>query len=877
MDNLTRVYRQEEGLLVPTHRRRLGLGIAAAILGPLVLTPIATHPFFAQLPALPFVLAVVLATLLGRLAAGMVAVLTSMVLIDYYVISPHVFRPHSVQDLFALFMFTLVTIIVARLTARLENARSDARRERERLTLLAGAGDTLGSSLDYETTIRELGHYLVPMFADWCSVDLLEARGTIENLVVAHRDPAKLEQARDIQRRHPPDPDAPTGIPNVVRSGKAELVPEITDEMLPAGISDPAELQAIQSLGLRSAMIAPLTADGRTFGAVTFGAESGFRYTEKDLELAQEIAHRAAIAITNARAYQAETDAKAWAEEAAARNAILLTVTAALGMARTRTEVADSILTQGLTAAGASAGVVGLLDGHGQIQIVAIAGYDLDDQTYWRSFNLSDPYPLADAVRERGPVVMTTVTEREAGYPLLAGTGLPEDHPLVCMPLMLGEEAIGGISASFPPGSVFGEDRLAFLGAIAGQAAQAIDRANAYDREQEARSQLDRLARISQALAVTLDFEATTKRVLELAAANLGTEAVLYLLEGKQPSAAGRARRDPDKSVVIEALKTEARVGAELAEDIAAAARDGVAKMLGEDNAMVLPLVLAGHVTGVLVITGIDPSPTALHQDPLVLPREVARLMARALENAGAYRDRDHIARTLQNSLLPPALPQVPHLEIAAVFKPALDAYEIGGDFYDVFQTPDGRWAAVIGDVCGKGIEAAALTSLARYTLRATFRTGSPSDALRALNDALLQEALDGKFCTVCVVLVEPGPGGAEMIVASAGHPLPQLVRPDGSSESVGHHGTLLGVTEQPRLVDVRSRLAPGDTLVLYTDGLLERYHQHLDETEQLRPALEPRGDPTLGVKERIERYVEELTADQQDDDVAVLLLTARA
>lgn len=142
---------------------------------------------------------------------------------------------------------------------------------------------------------------------------------------------------------------------------------------------------------------------------------------------------------------------------------------------------------------------------------------------------------------------------------------------------------------------------------------------------------------------------------------------------------------------------------------------------------MVLPLVLAGHATGVLVVTGIDPSPAALHQDPLVLPREVARRMARALENATAYRDRDHVARTWQNSLLPPALPQVPHLEIAAVFNPALDAYEIGEGFYDVFQTPDGRWAAVIGDVCGKGIEAAALTSLARYTLRATFRTGSPS------------------------------------------------------------------------------------------------------------------------------------------------------
>jgi serine phosphatase RsbU (regulator of sigma subunit) len=253
--------------------------------------------------------------------------------------------------------------------------------------------------------------------------------------------------------------------------------------------------------------------------------------------------------------------------------------------------------------------------------------------------------------------------------------------------------------------------------------------------------------------------------------------------------------------------------------------------------------------------------------------------MARSLENARAYRDRDHVARTLQNSLLPPTLPQVPNLEIAALFRPALSVYEIGGDFYDVFQTPEGRWAAVIGDVCGKGIEAAALTSLARYTLRAAFRTDSPSDVLRALNEALLHQQLDGKFCTVCIALVDPGPSGSDVIVSSAGHPLPQLVRPDGSTRSVGDHGTLLGVTEDVRLTDVRARLAPGDTLVLYTDGLLARSRQHLDEADQLREVFQLESDGRAGdtVKQRVERYVDELTGDQQDDDVAVLLLTARS
>ncbi|MEA2556453.1 MAG: hypothetical protein QOI60_1784, partial [Actinomycetota bacterium] len=388
------------------------------------------------------------------------------------------------------------------------------------------------------------------------------------------------------------------------------------------------------------------------------------------------------------------------------------------------------------------------------------------------------------------------------------------------------------------------------------------------------------LASISQALASTLDFEATTTRVLELAAAHLGSEAALYLDQGGKLSAMGRAWRDQEKGVVLGPADPDLMIGDEPGERIARRAmREG--ERPGVNSAadlLVLPLSLAGRTQGVLIVSEVDPLLAARSGDKVSFPREVARRMARSLENARAYRDRDHVARTLQNSLLPPTLPQVPNLDIAAVFKPALSAYEIGGDFYDVFQTPEGRWAAVIGDVCGKGIEAAALTSLARYTLRAAFRTDSPSDVLRTLNEALLQQQLDGKFCTVCIVLVDPGPTGSDVIVSSAGHPLPQLVRPDGSTRSVGDHGTLLGVTEAVRLTDVHARLAPDETLVLYTDGLLTRARQHLDEADQLREVFEPgnNGHAADGVKERVERYVDELTGDQQDDDVAVLLLTAR-
>ena len=881
MDDVKRMYRYEEGTLIPRDRRRLWLGLTLAIIGPLLVAPISTLQLFDQLPGIPFVLVIVLATLLGRFAAGIVATVVSVGLIDFYILGPtHGFRPRSAEDLAAILMFLVVALLVAGMSARLEAARSEARHERERLQLLTEAGDTLGSSLDYETTIRELGHYLVPAFADWCSVDLMDSLGVIENLVVTHRDPAKVELARELQRRYPPDPDAATGVPNVVRTGKSELIPNITDEMLQSSIPNSEEREAVRSLGLRSVMVVPLTANDRTFGALSFvGAESGFHYTERDLRLAQEIGHRAALAIANSRAYQAEADAKARAEEEATRNAILQAVTAALGRARTRTEVAEAILIYGLTAAGAVAGVVGLVEPPDRIEIVAIAGYDPDDQTYWRSFSLDDPYPLADAIREQHPVIMRSVSERDEQYPLLEDTGQLEDHPLVCLPLVLGDHGIGGISASFPAGSTFGEDRLAFLTAVADQAAQAIDRADSYDREQGARSQLDSLARVSQTLASTLNFETTTTRVLELAVTHLGREAVLYLMDGGKPQAVGRAWMDDAKGVQVETPEDDVQIGGMSGRSVARRSiLDGEARLLDDaEDVMVLPLTIAGRTMGALVVVGLDKPRAHPSQPPLAFPQEIARRMARSLENARAYRDRDHVARTLQNSLLPPALPRVPNLKLTSLFRPAMAAYEIGGDFYDVFQTQDDRWAVVVGDVCGKGIEAAALTSLARYTIRAAFRTGSPSDVLRTLNESLLQQDLYGKFCTVCLVLVNPSPTGADVTISCAGHPLPQLVRSDGTITSVGRHGTLLGVTDDVRLADTHSRLEPGDTLVLYTDGLLDRSHQHLNETDQLRHAFERRRDDAdpEDLKGRIERYVDALTGDQQDDDVAVLMVTA--
>ncbi len=190
----------------------------------------------------------------------------------------------------------------ARLQA--EAARYDAEASGRRMVFLAEMSRILAGSLDYEATLQAVARLAVPDIADWCSVDLLSEAGTLERLAVTHVDPAKVEWAHELQRKYPPDPNASTGAYNVIRTGKAEFISEITDEMLAAATDDPELLDIVHELGLKSAITVPLIARDRPLGVLSLvTAESGRKYGKDDLELAEALARRAAMAIDNARLY----------------------------------------------------------------------------------------------------------------------------------------------------------------------------------------------------------------------------------------------------------------------------------------------------------------------------------------------------------------------------------------------------------------------------------------------------------------------------------------------------------------------------------------------------------------------------------------------
>jgi PAS domain S-box-containing protein len=195
---------------------------------------------------------------------------------------------------------------------------------------------------------------------------------------------------------------------------------------------------------------------------------------------------------------------------------------------------------------------------------------------------------------------------------------------------------------------------------------------------------------------------------------------------------------------------------------------------------------------------------------------------ARADAELAAQRYRT-LAKTLQQSLLPPRLPDVAGLELSARYHWAGDGSTVGGDFYDTFVLPEGRCCALMGDVSGKGVEAAKLTSLARYTLRAAaLSCSSPGQLLDTLNAALLQQVTGDEFCTVAVVVLEPSNGGMAMTAATAGHPRPVVVRVDGTLDEVAQPGPPAGLFPNARFPEVTTKLSPGDVVVLYTDGIIE-------------------------------------------------------
>jgi serine phosphatase RsbU (regulator of sigma subunit) len=298
---------------------------------------------------------------------------------------------------------------------------------------------------------------------------------------------------------------------------------------------------------------------------------------------------------------------------------------------------------------------------------------------------------------------------------------------------------------------------------------------------------------------------------------------------------------------------------------------------LGLRSVIVVPLLGIHGVLGALALVTAE-SRRRYSAADLPFVEEMARAVASAIENARLQESQSRMAQTLQSSLLTTDIPEIPGVDVVVRYRPAGEGALVGGDFYDVFEAGENSWAVALGDVSGKGPEAAAVTGLVRYTVRAAIvREVNPSSVLEAVNRQILRQNV-ARFCTAVVARVDRTSDGLTLLVSCGGHPPPLVYRREQRVETLESTGTLLGVWADPDLVDVPVKLRPGDAIVFYTDGIIERFERAGRGGDAQLVALlwETEGAEAERIADRIYDEASVGEGEQPMDDMALVVLGVR-
>ncbi len=506
----------------------------------------------------------------------------------------------------------------------------------------------------------------------------------------------------------------------------------------------------------------------------------------------------------------------------------------------------------------------------------------------------------------RMPAVHEDLTAVPGAVPLLHGTGM---RSVVTVPLKVEGRLTGSLGvAAEAPGRYSNEDALR-LQFAADRIALAVESARLGELERLRRGSLSFLVEASDLLAGTLDRDQTLALMAQMTVPTLATWCAVYTIadQSSEPYLSFVLHEDEDRIDGLKALLSKidppepvptpgARIWAAPGEAAHQAALRTSMRSLGLGSTphlgsgigttlataaavggetVVLPLVARNRVIGMLTLG--KPTDDHFRQEILELAEDLSRRAALALDNSRLYSERMAISQSLQRSLLPPELPHVPNVEVEVIYRAAGEGNEVGGDFYDLFPIRDGAYGFAIGDVCGTGPEAAAVTGLARHALRLLAREGFGGPAvLERLNAAILDEGARSRFLTLLYGELWPQEDGSAILkVVCAGHPLPLRLRPDGTVEPAAEPQPLLGVMEDLELYEQMVTLDPGDVLLCVTDGVTERREgTRMLGDDGLADVLATCTGLTAGaVAARILRAVERFAAEPASDDMAILAM----
>ncbi|MFF5105579.1 SpoIIE family protein phosphatase [Streptomyces sp. NPDC000134] len=508
----------------------------------------------------------------------------------------------------------------------------------------------------------------------------------------------------------------------------------------------------------------------------------------------------------------------------------------------------------------------------------------------------------------RMPAVHDDLTAVPGAVPLLNGTGM---RSVVTVPLKVEGRLTGSLGVAAEAPARYSNEEALRLQFAADRIALAVESARLGELERLRRGSLSFLVEASDLLAGTLDRDQTLALMAQMTVPTLATWCAVYtiadqasdpdlsyvlhedeeLIDGIKsllskvpppdpvPTPGARVWTAPGEVAHQAALRSSMR-SLGLSGNTTHQVTSGIGPTLATAAAVggetvVLPLVARNRVIGMLTLG--KPADEHFRQEILELAEDLSRRAALALDNARLYSERTAISQSLQRSLLPPELPQIQGVEVEVIYRAAGEGNEVGGDFYDLFPIHDGAYGFAIGDVCGTGPNAAAVTGLARHALRLLAREGLSGPAvLERLNSAILDEGARSRFLTLLYGELRPQEdGSAELKVVCAGHPLPLRLRQDGTVEPAAEPQPLLGVIEDLELYEQTVTLDPGDVLLCVTDGVTERREgARMLGDDGLADVLTTCTGLTAGaVAARIMRAVERFASDAPSDDMAILAM----
>jgi serine phosphatase RsbU (regulator of sigma subunit)/anti-sigma regulatory factor (Ser/Thr protein kinase) len=630
----------------------------------------------------------------------------------------------------------------------------------------------------------------------------------------------------------------------------------------------------VRKLGIRSSLRAPIVIGGSSELILAISWQHVISEPERaTFVVVRRFADQAGLALEQLQRRRAEAEVAARVD--ATRQ--LQELTAALSLAATTQAVSTTCLTHALEAMGAEAGFVVLTGPKGtrSVELVANRGYDAHELERWRLLDLDADVPFAHAIASGEPVWAGSPSELSR----FSGFADARSAAWAVIPLMTSQGSRGALHLSFSAPQRFTRAERERLLTLVAQCSLALERSELYEGERRSRLRAESLQRMTTLLSNAVSTADVAYVVADEVAGAVGATAIVVAAvhdgritgtlalggEGHalEPLLADGNEEGPASVAIRERRSLTSASGADLLE----AHPDTTLEHVPGGPVLVVPLVAARRANALLVAAWDEPR--VVTDDERSLVAALAGQAAQALDRASRFESEQTIAETLQRSVLPTSLPRVEGVELAARYLPGSAELDVGGDWFDALQLPDGKLGLVVGDVVGKGVQAAATMAQLRNATRAfSLERLKPASVLMRLN-RLADEMLDTSFATLAYLWLDPVSRICRM--ASAGHPPPLVATPDGRVELLEKvRGLPLGTGMQARYRQETVELPAGSIVLLYTDGLVERRGQSIDDgLELLRSEVASAPKDPDRLLEHILTYV--VGSGERGDDIALL------